>query len=294
MIIKNVLQMTPTTERPPHVAQLQFCAEGKKPLKKDAHPIYEGVTTIGRVATASCMLEYDWISSSHASITWNPCSAFGMLKDTGSRNGTFLECPSECPTKKKKKLIPGKVYVLQDGSVITFGNIKVKWVEAPCAADGGAVADIDIGKVVATPSGDDGSPCYFPTDTIGVILELLPLESRCRVMSVSRAWQGAANATPSAWRICRSESKHMGNAELSAIIRRAAGSLEVLGVHSEHITLQNPHRWSPLADLKANPLEHLDFSGCTRLTARSLSKLLAWSVTDQPVRGHLKGQSDPL
>ena len=153
---------------------------------------------------------------------------------------------------------------------------------------------LGIQKAITTIPSIAGAPaaaCYFPADTIGLLMELLPLQSRCRAMCVSRAWQGAANSTPSAWRICRSgpESEHMTDIELSTIILRAAGKLEALSVHTEHISLGGwalsclPLGWAlasdsvgvksniaGLTDLKANPLKHIDFSGCTRLRGSML------------------------
>ena len=113
--------------------------------------------------------------------------------------------------------------------------------------------------------------CYFPAEAIRVLLGYLPLESRCQAMLLARSFRDAANSTPSAWAICKGvDSKNMVDAELARIVQRSGNKLEMLAIHSEHVTfrLQDPIFRTDVMPI--SPLVELDLVGCKLITGRAL------------------------
>ena len=146
---------------------------------------------------------------------------------------------------------------------------EVAWNEEAWASE--IIASIESVIAASTPSSQ-----LIPTDSIGVILELLPLKSRCMAMRVSQSWQEAGTSTPRAWKVCDapgSESKYLHNDELSLIVARAGGCMEELSVHSNTLVCLTPFV-ECLSGLSDNPIRHLDLSGCSGVDSTALMEAL--------------------
>jgi len=94
-------------------------SEAKRPVacvvfRGTAIPLYEGVTTLGRDASANIVIDDVTVSRVHARITLANGNA--TLEDLGSKNGTFLD---DVRREQPMELADGQTFVLGDAR-ITF------------------------------------------------------------------------------------------------------------------------------------------------------------------------------
>lgn len=93
---------------------------------------------IGRSSTCALRVDESYVSQEHAKILWTGND--WSIRDLGSRNGTFVD---------KKRLEPGSLHPLHEGSGIGFGDEEPRWILSDATRPGVLAVDVATGTIRA-------------------------------------------------------------------------------------------------------------------------------------------------
>jgi hypothetical protein len=118
-VLVRDLRQTSSTEAPPARAKygkLIIVEPGKGRLPAGTVFTLQPVTSLGRKASNTIVLDDDFVSGEHALVSWRDNRAW--LEDVASTNGTFMN------ETEITRPVP-----ISEGDIIGIGDVRLKWTE---------------------------------------------------------------------------------------------------------------------------------------------------------------------
>ena len=116
--VRDLRRAAPAEAPPPksRYGKLVVVESGRSRLTPGTTFTLQSVTSLGRKASNSIILDDDFVSSEHSLISWRDGRAW--LEDVASTNGTFLNDAEV-----------SRPVAISEGDIVGVGGVRLKWTE---------------------------------------------------------------------------------------------------------------------------------------------------------------------